>query len=328
MSSCEPSRTAAYSCDLRWRIVWHCLANGQKYTTIAKYLGISIGTVHNVMKVFKATGEVKPRKAPLRPSLHALADYEEIYIIGLVLHNPKMELKELHLAIQEEMGAEVSIPTICRLLRRYGMPRKKIQTTALQRNTALRSHFMSEVLLFPKEMFVWVDETGCDRRNYMRKYGYALRGERAIQQRYITRGNRVNAIVAICTEGVIEYEFHSTTVNADHFIDFLRGSLIPMMLPFDGCNHRSIIVLDNASIHHTADIHTTLQEAGILALFLPPYSPDLNPIELMFGHIKEYLKEHEDLIDAAPSHTTLLEAAIQSITPRQCLGWISHCSYD
>ena len=103
------------------------------------------------------------------------------------------------------------------------MTRKKIQTTALQQNTAIHSQFMSEVLLFPKEMFVWVDETGCDRRNYMRKYGYSLRGERAIQQCSLARGN---AIVAICT-GVVEYEFHSSSVNIYHFMDFIRGSLIP-----------------------------------------------------------------------------------------------------
>ena len=86
---------------------------------------------------------------------------------------------------------------------------------------------MAHALAFPSHFFVWVDETGADRRNFMRKYGYSLRGERATQHHFIVRGKRINAIAAISTVGLITYEFYHSNVNSDHFCDFIRGNIIP-----------------------------------------------------------------------------------------------------
>ena len=57
------------------------------------------------------------------------------------------------------------------------------------------------------------------------------------------------------------------------------ATLIPEMLPFDGVNPRSVLVMDNCSIHHVLPVSETLSQMGILTIFLPPYSPDMNPIE-------------------------------------------------
>ena len=70
-------------------------------------------------------------------------------------------------------GIEVSEATICR---RHGFSRKKIRVVASQRSIELTGKFMAQALLFSKGLFVWVDETGCDRWNYIRKYGYAIQG--------------------------------------------------------------------------------------------------------------------------------------------------------
>ena len=62
------------------------------------------------------------------------------------------------------------------------------------------------------------------------------------------------------------------------------------MLPFDGDNSRSVLVMDNAAIHHVEAVIDLLIAAGILIRFLPPYSPDLNPIEEAFSKVKAYVK--------------------------------------
>ena len=62
---------------------------------------------------------------------------------------------------------------------------------------------MSEVLFFVRDMFVWLDETGCDRRNFMQRYGYALRG---IERQFLARSIRTNAIAAISSGGVVAYQ--------------------------------------------------------------------------------------------------------------------------
>ncbi len=68
-------------------------------------------------------------------------------------------------------NVQVSVATVCRLLRRYGFTRKTI--LALQRSTAVRSLFMASSYLYDSKCFFWLDEIGSDRRNFLRKYGYA-----------------------------------------------------------------------------------------------------------------------------------------------------------
>ena len=81
-------------------------------------------------------------------------------------------------------------------------------------------------------------------------------------------------------------EVTKTTVNTEVFFDFARRALIPNMLPFDGLNPRSVVIMDNLSVHHTQEILDLFTQMGVLLLFLPPYSPDLNPAEEMFSYVK------------------------------------------
>ena len=114
----------------------------------------------------------------------------------------------------------------------------------------------------------------------------------------------------------MEYELTTGTVNADFAMpiyadfgtvnaDFVRGSLIPNMHPFDGTSSKSIAILDNCSIHHVPEVVQLFEDAGILVIFLPPYSPDYNPIEETFSYIKYYLKQHE-LLQVYKEHKTIL----------------------
>ena len=100
------------------------------------------------------------------------------------------------------------------------------------------------------------------------------------------------------------------------------------MLPFGGYNSKSIAVMDNCSIHHVMEVVDLFNSAGILLLYLPPYSPDLKPIELAFSYIKHYLKDHEDIVQVVPP-TQIVQAAFSSITVSMCnYSRIVHCVTD
>lgn len=114
----------------------------------------------------------------------------------------------------------------------------------------------------------------------------------------------------------------------ERFFDFLRGTLIPQVKAFDGFSSHSVIVLDNASVHHVHDVTDILANAGVIALFLPPYSPDLNPIEEAFSFVKQYLRRHDELLQALPDPTLVLQAAFAAITPDHCKAWIEHSGYS
>ena len=85
------------------------------------------------------------------------------------------------------------------------------------------------------------------------------------------------------TEGVLACKIVEGGVNAQTFDTFLSIDLAPNLL---GLNPRSVIIMDNASIHHVEGITKFLEDLGVLVYFLPPYSPDYNPIEELFSKVK------------------------------------------
>ena len=78
-------------------------------------------------------------------------------------------------------------------------------------------------------MFLWLDETGTDKRDQLHKYGYALRGVTPTYHRLLARGTRINAIACISLEGITALQLVKGSVNGDIFFDFVRGDLIPNM---------------------------------------------------------------------------------------------------
>ena len=131
---------------------------------------------------------------------------------------------------------------------------------------------MAPCSLYSRGKFVWLDETGSDRRDHIRKYGYALRGMRPVSHRFLSRG-RTNAIAAMSQDGVIAFELVSGSVNGDTFFNFVSNSLIPMMIPFNGVNSLSVLIMDNCSFHHVSEVKRLLQQAGIVTLYLPHIAP-------------------------------------------------------
>ena len=145
---------------------------------------------------------------------------------------------------------------------------------------------MAQVLQFPREYFVWVDETGSDARTHIRRFGYSLLGIPPVYTRTLARGKRISAIAAISSDGLRSVELTYNSVDSDKFIDFIRGTLIPNMQPFDSSNTKSIVIMDNCSIHHVEPVKELLQDASILLIFLPP------PI-LYSGNFQFYQKDRD-----------------------------------
>ena len=119
------------------------------------------------------------------------------------------------------------------------------------------------------------------------------------------------------------------TVNSETFYDFLERYLLPQLLPFDGLNPRSVVIMDNASIHHTDSVVGLIEEVGALVHYLPPYSPDLNPIEEAFSKVKSFLKANDTFIQIADESEIpdIILSGFASITSSDCQGWMEHSGY-
>ena len=325
--SSEPNRRTPYSTDLRWKAVYQKLGRNFSLSKIARNLSISIGTVFNILRQFMLTGGIAAKSQGARIGSRRLSVGEELLVISLVLDRPHIYLQEICEEVSAEMGVAVSVSTVCRLLKRHGLTRKRIRQIAIQRNIQYRGEFMAEILQYEKEQLVWVDEMGSNRRDAFRKNGYAIRGETPFFQRLLERGQRITAIAAMTVDGIIALQCTKNSVDADVFYDFVRSHLIPNMHQYDGVAPRSVVVLDNCSIHHVSEVADLFQLAGVMVIFLPPYSPDYNPIESAFGFVKSYLKKHDGIITAMRDLRPLLKDAFDTITTELAQSWIEDCGY-
>ena len=175
MASCEPKRTSVCSEDLRWRIVWQSEGLNRKCTKIASNLGVDTVTVSKTLSLFRCTGDVHKKTYYSEKAFRKLNISLEYMIIHIVLMHPGIYLHEVHVQkeLHEETGAEVCLSTICRFLHRNSFTRQRLRIAASQRDDLLRAQFVSDVSLYKPEMLIFLDETGSDRRDCIRKYGLA-----------------------------------------------------------------------------------------------------------------------------------------------------------
>ena len=196
-------------------------------------------------------------------------------------------------------------------------PEKK-SLVARERDDKARTQFRKLTGAFPTRHYIFIDEMG-SHLGLTRLYGRAAPGQRVYDQVPGERGENVSTIGALGLKGLRTGLSVPGPIDGDTMLYFVEELLAPTL-------HRGdIVVMDNNPIHKRDDIEDALEAAGAWVLFLPPYSPDLNPIEHCWSKVKARLRSLKpqtlpDLLDA-------LTAAFASITPHDILGWVRHCGY-
>jgi transposase len=123
---------------------------------------------------------------------------------------------------------------------------------------------------------------------------------------------RPNGIVAPCVlDGPI---------NGCLFLAWVIQFLVPTLQPGD------IVVLDNLDSHKSVAVRRAIRSAGAHLLFLPPYSPDLNPIEMVFAKLKTLLRKADERSIAAVWHR--IGSLLQQFSPSECANYVRHAGYD
>ena len=269
----EPGRTKAYDIDLCWHIVWQKNVNNCTIEEISNNLCISPATIWRILDRYQRTGSVN---ATIRANNQVKLLHEHVLLlVQLVCENPSIYLREVQSEMERVTGSVVLASTICRTLKRLGFTRKKLQFAAIQRSNEIRARYQAEISIYSNEMFLFVDETGCDRRNALRKFGYSICGRPATCVKLLSKGKRYSAIAVMSTSSLLDCYVVDETVDGDIFYDFVQSSLLPLLMPFNGVNPNSIVVMDNCSIHCLDDVINLINSVGALVVFLPPYSPDL-----------------------------------------------------
>lgn len=166
---------------------------------------------------------------------------------------------------------------------------------------------------------VFIDESGA-KTNMTRLYGRAPAGERVVGRVPHGHWKTTTMISAVRLDGPCACATLDGPVDADTFLAYVTLVLVPALRPGD------VVVLDNLAAHKAAGVADAVNAAGATVLYLPPYSPDLNPIENMWSKVKGHLRSAAartvDALGAA------IDAALAAITPDDCRGFFHHCGYD
>ena len=250
-----------YSNDLRWRAVWLYLAGQYSFQEISQVLQLSDRSVRRYIDAFLQTGEVKPKSYRHGPTM-LLGEFEQILLLRLVLNNPGIYLDEIQIKLYQFFGVVVSLSTICRTLRYMGCTRQVMKQVPLQRSDNLRGKFMADISVYDPSMLVWVDESGFDKRNAVRKYGYSIKGAPLCNHHLFIRGIRYTAIPIVSMEGVHDVYIAEGNIDGTRFHKFVQHYLLPVLMPFNSINTRSVVCMDNASIHHVQEVKDELDQFG------------------------------------------------------------------
>ena len=124
------------------------------------------------------------------------------------------------------------------------------------------------------DKLVFLDESGVNT-DLSRRYGRAIGGERSVDKVPLNTPENTTILSSVKLNGETAYTIYNGGTTREKFLDYLKNVLIPTLHTGD------IVIMDNMRTHHIKEVRTLLQEAGIELLYLPAYSPDLNPIENM-----------------------------------------------
>jgi len=166
--------------------------------------------------------------------------------------------------------------------------------------------------------YIFIDEMGSNL-GLTRLYGRAAPGQRVHDAVPGDRGGNVSTIGAMGREGIRTGLSVPGPIDGETMLFFVEDLLVPTLKRGD------IVFMDNNPIHKLDEIEEAIEAAGAWVLFLPTYSPDLNPIEHCWSKVKARLRSLkprtlDDLL-------TALVEAFAAITPRDILSWFRHCGY-
>lgn len=168
------------------------------------------------------------------------------------------------------------------------------------------------------EKLVFLDESGA-KTNMTRTRGRAPRGVRVVDKVPHGHWAATTMISAIRTTGPFAAAIINGATDSDVFRAYVKHALVPQL------QRGEVVIMDNLQPHKAAGVREMIEQAGARLLYLPPYSPDYNPIENMWSKVKQHLRSV-----AARSYDALQMAVwsgLERVTPHDCLGFFRHCGY-
>ena len=280
--------------------------------------GVSVASAAKWAQRLRATGSAASK--PMGGTRRAVLADERTWLLARVGEEPDLTLRALAAELAGR-GVAVSHWAVWKLLASEGITFKKSILPAEQdrpdiaRRRARWQRLQGQ--LDPKRL-VFIDETWA-KTNMTRLHGRAPRGQRLRARVPYGHWKTMTFLAALRSDRIDAPCVFDGPINAESFLAYVRQFLAPTLSPGD------VVVMDNLSSHKGVEVRRALRAVGAKLFFLPPYSPDLNPIEQMFSKLKTLLrKADERTVEATWKRIGTL---LKEFTAKECANYVRNSGY-
>lgn len=261
----------SYDYDLRVKVTAYYKRSQMSLRDVGEIFGVSKSSIWRWLR------NLETKKRPMK-------DHKEIekFIMERLKGSWLGRLRDLIDEIKGNLGMDISISKCWRILRSLGYSYKKSRKK-VDKNTnskEVKDKFKKDIKSCGYEKILCFDEVGF-QMGMNPRYGWSPKGKRCEYK--VNKGGRKNysGMFLISTNGIEKWEIKNGSVKKDDLIKFFDE--------FDN-KGKMVMVLDNLRAHHNKDLKEKLRDKGLDGRWLPPYSPELNPIEEVFSNIKRSLR--------------------------------------
>ncbi|TXM96872.1 IS630 family transposase [Methylobacterium sp. WL122] len=308
-----------YSQDLRERVVAAAATTSRRQA--AARFGVGIATSIRWMAALTTTGTVAAR--PQGRARRSKLDPHEAFLRALIDAKDDIPLEEMRARLRDEHDLTIGLGTLWSFLDARDLTYKKKTAHAAEQDrpdvkVAREAWFEGQPDLDPARL-VFLDETWT-ATNMARLRGRSPRGERLRSPVPHGHWKTTTLVAGLRLSGIAAPFVLDGPINREAFQAYVDQVLVPELTPGD------IVVMDNLGSHKGPAVRAAIEAAGARLLFLPPYSPDFNPIEMAFSKLKALLrKAAERTVEGLWS---AIGGLVDTVTPDECTNFFAAAGYE
>jgi len=305
-----------YSKDLRQRILNYGLLHSIRAT--AERFQVSPNTVYLLKKLYYETGGIAPRQRSMAPDRLISAE-GELWLQAILVETPDLSLAELCDRYEDIYKVRVSSSTMCDTLKRVGYSFKRKTFYDPERDTAGAAEeklsYINQLEGINPEDRVYLDEMGV-ASNLSLECGRSPQGERLYDANPTAPGVTLNTAAILTQTGIEAVWSYTGSLTAELFVGYLQLHVLCLLAG------GKVLIMDNHPVHCAKMVIEFLDRNNIDYIYLPRYSPELNPIEEAFSKIKQTVRKFKPRLLDELFRT--IRTAIKTVTEDNVIGYVNH----
>lgn len=287
-------------------------------------------TIQRIIREYYAYGRVTVRSTFSETRTTSFKEFHWPVLVNILDEDPRYYLDEIRDLLRRRTGCIYSSSVIERKMLEKGITWKLLTRRASERDAQERFAFREMIGSFDPRCFLFVDESHFDDREVRRRRGRGFQNVPVEVAVKLGHGESYSLLGAMNIHGFVEQSCELVAnrgVDGERYIEWIEDCIVPILNPYDPNDPKknSILILDNAAIHHNDRVAQLVESTGALMYYLPPYSPDFNPIEASFHVLKTWLRRNESVAVAYPFFACL--TGLSQLTEKKARGNFRNCGY-